>query len=74
MENPFDDEKAIFRVLVNRQGQHSLWPEFLTEPDGWEVVHGPAARSDCFAYVEKTWTDLRPAGLRAEMNGAGADS
>ena len=26
MPNPFDDPSAKFFVLVNQEGQHSLWP------------------------------------------------
>ena len=64
MTNPFDDEDSTFAVLVNALGQHSLWPAFAGLPDGWAVVHGPAGRADCLEYVNETWTDLRPRGLR----------
>ena len=36
MTNPFDREDGVFLVLVNEQGQHSLWPSFAPVPDGWE--------------------------------------
>ena len=29
MSNPFDDKNATFLVLVNEEGQHSLWPSFI---------------------------------------------
>ena len=31
-----------FVVLVNHEGQHSLWPSALAVPDGWTQT-GPAA-------------------------------
>ncbi|WP_462187960.1 MbtH family protein [Frankia sp. CcWB2] len=68
--NPFDDEKGSFYVLVNVEGQHSLWPTFAPVPAGWTTVHGAASRSSCLEYVEANWTDLRPASLIARM---GAD-
>ena len=40
MTNPFDDESGTFLVLVNHEGQYSLWPAFAEVPEGWEVVHG----------------------------------
>jgi MbtH protein len=64
MLNPFDDPDARYRVLVNAEGQHSLWPEFADVPDGWEAVHGPAGREECVHYVERHWTDMRPRSLR----------
>ena len=27
-------------VLVNAEGQYSLWPAFAVAPAGWESVHG----------------------------------
>lgn len=61
--NPFDDPEGVFLVLVNEEGQHSLWPEFAEVPAGWTVVHGPGARQECLDYVEANWTDLRPKSL-----------
>lgn len=65
--NPFDDPDAMFLVLVNDEGQHSLWPTFADVPEGWTVVFGEAARQDCLDYIEKSWTDLRPKSLIAAM-------
>ncbi|WP_411090937.1 MbtH family protein [Streptomyces sp. 049-1] len=63
MTNPFDDESGVYLVLVNDEGQHSLWPSFVEVPAGWTVVHGEDTRAACLAYVEKHWTDLRPRSL-----------
>ncbi|MBB5915317.1 MbtH protein [Nocardia transvalensis] len=68
MTNPFDDDDANFFVLVNDEGQHSLWPEFAEVPAGWAVAYGIAPRQACVEYVEKNWTDMRPASLVAVMN------
>ncbi|ADI03743.1 MbtH domain protein [Streptomyces bingchenggensis BCW-1] len=67
MTNPFDDENGHFRVLVNAEGQHSLWPTFAEVPDGWEIRLGDSSRKDCLAYIEKHWTDMRPTSLVAAM-------
>lgn len=69
MSNPFDNEDGQFLVLVNDEGQHSLWPVFADVPAGWTTVHGPAARPDCVEYVETNWTDMRPKSLIAAMAG-----
>ena len=67
MSNPFEDHDAEYRVLVNDEGQHSLWPVSIEVPTGWANVHGPARRSECLEYVEKNWTDMRPNSLRQMM-------
>ncbi|MFF8275872.1 MbtH family protein [Streptomyces lateritius] len=63
MTNPFDDENGSFLVLVNDEGQHSLWPSSQAVPDGWRSVLGPVGRSEALAHVEANWTDLRPKSL-----------
>nr|QEO73598.1 mbtH-like protein [uncultured bacterium] len=63
MTNPFEDETGTFVVLINDEGQHSLWPSFAQVPAGWRVVHGEAGRQECLDYVERNWTDMRPASL-----------
>ncbi|MBC2878654.1 MULTISPECIES: MbtH family protein [Streptomyces] len=63
MSNPFEDENGIFRVLVNQEEQHSLWPDFAEIPAGWRTVHGPAGRQECLDYVNEHWTDMRPKSL-----------
>ncbi|WP_434599549.1 MbtH family protein [Streptomyces sp. A5-4] len=64
MTNPFEDEDGQFLVLVNIEEQYSLWPREVAVPDGWAVGHGPDSRAECLQYVERTWTDMRPASLR----------
>ncbi|ABW15287.1 MULTISPECIES: MbtH family protein [Parafrankia] len=73
--NPFDDENGTFFVLVNSEGQHSLWPSFAAVPAGWTVVHGEETRQSCLDYVEANWTDLRPRSLveQMEKDAAGSD-
>ncbi|XHM65991.1 MbtH family protein [Streptomyces nigra] len=61
--NPFDDDEGRFLVLVNDEGQHSLWPSFAEVPGGWAVVFGEDSRQACLDYVDAHWTDLRPRSL-----------
>ncbi|GAA2661132.1 MULTISPECIES: MbtH family protein [Nonomuraea] len=70
--NPFDDPEGRFLVLVNDEGQHSLWPSFAEVPAGWQTVFGEEARDACLEYVERNWTDLRPRSLVEAMEAGGA--
>jgi MbtH protein len=65
--NPFDDPEGEFVVLVNDEGQHSLWPTFADVPAGWAVASGPGSRQSCLDYVEQNWTDMRPRSLVRRM-------
>jgi MbtH protein len=69
MPNPFEDPDAGYLVLVNDDGQHSLWPVDIAVPGGWTTVFGAASRDDCLGYLEKSWTDLRPKSLIRAMDG-----
>ena len=68
--NPFEDPDGSYVVLVNDEGQHSLWPTFIEVPAGWWVVHAADDRQECLDYVETHWTDMRPRSLVNAMNGA----
>ena len=63
MTNPFEDADAQYLVLVNDEGQHSLWPADIAVPDGWTIAHETDSRSHCLSYVEAHWTDMRPNSL-----------
>ncbi|CAM5709931.1 MbtH family protein [Streptomyces viridifaciens] len=69
MANPFENDDAPYFVLVNDEGQHSLWPTFAEVPAGWQVAHGEDTRAACLEYVEQNWTDMRPLSLVREMAG-----
>ncbi|PAZ15239.1 MbtH family protein [Streptomyces sp. SA15] len=66
--NPFDDAEGRFLVLVNDEGQHSLWPSFAKVPGGWTIVFDENTREACLDYIEAHWTDLRPRSLAASLD------
>ncbi|BCK68037.1 protein mbtH [Streptomyces libani subsp. rufus] len=72
MTNPFENPDATYLVLVNDEGQHSLWPESIEVPGGWTVAKTSDTRDACLAYVEENWTDMRPASLAKAMAAADA--
>lgn len=70
MTNPFEDVDATYLVLVNDEGQYSLWPAFAEIPAGWTVALSESSRQACLDYVEANWTDMRPRSLVARMSDA----
>lgn len=69
MANPFEDEQAPYVVLVNDEGQYSLWREVIEVPAGWIKTFGPSTRELCLAHIEQHWTDMRPKSLIQNMDG-----
>ena len=66
--NPFEDADATYLVLVNDEGQHSLWPSFAPVPAGWTVALGETDRQSALDHITANWTDLRPKSLIEAMN------
>ena len=62
MTNPFENDNYTYKVLINEEGQYSLWPAFLDVPIGWNVVYEEASRQSCLEYVEYNWKDLNTQG------------
>jgi len=67
MTNPFEGENGSYLVLVNDEGQHSLWPSFINVPAGWTIAHEKDTRKHCLNYVNEHWTDMRPKSLIRAM-------
>jgi MbtH protein len=60
VSNPFDDQGGAFVVLINNQGQYSLWPAAAEIPAGWSIAYEQNGRQACIEYIGKNWTDMRP--------------
>ena len=65
--NPFEDENGIYHVLINEEGQYSLWPSFIDVPDGWTIIHKSDSRAACLELINRNWTDMRPKSLIKSM-------
>jgi MbtH protein len=64
MVNLLDDGAAAFLVVVNDEGQYSIWPDIIVVPAGWTTVRRADTRQNCLAYINENWTDMRPNSLR----------
>jgi MbtH protein len=69
VSSPFENDDAGYLVLVNDEGQYSLWPAFADRPAGWTLAHGEDTRQACLEFVEANWTDMRPRSLARAMDG-----
>jgi MbtH protein len=67
MTNPFEDQDGTYRILINAEGQYSLWPDYIDIPAGWTSVQEPRSRESCLEYINEHWTDMRPRSLIKAM-------
>jgi MbtH protein len=66
----WDDEQAVFNVVVNHEEQYSIWPDYKEIPSGWRAVGKSGPKKECLDYIERVWTDMRPLSLRQHMERA----
>lgn len=68
-----DDGASIdgdsFAVLINAEGQYSIWPASTTVPEGWSKVGPTGPKADCIAFIEAHWTDMRVRSLVSSTGG-----
>ncbi len=62
-----DEDKTIYKVVVNHEEQYSIWPTDKDNPLGWNDVGKEGPKSECLAYIKEVWTDMRPLSLRKKM-------
>lgn len=62
-----EDDKKVYKVLVNHEEQYSLWDDDLEVPAGWKEAGKKGSKKECAAYVDEVWTDMRPLSLRKRM-------
>jgi MbtH protein len=59
MQTDFD-----YKVLINEEGQFSIWPEMKQPPLGWKETGPSGAKEEVLEWIKANWTDMRPASLR----------
>ncbi len=52
------------QVVVNDEGQYSLWDADRDPPDGWHPDGFTGSKQECLDHVTEVWTDLRPLSVR----------
>ncbi len=64
-----NEDTALFKVVVNHQGQYSILPAAGKIPVGWTDAGKTAIKSECLEYIKRTWTDMTPISLRKQPEG-----
>ena len=64
MTDADDSDDTRYAVVVNHEGQYSIWPLGRQLPAGWRADGVEGAKSECLAHIAEVWTDLRPLSAR----------
>ena len=62
-----EEDKTIYRVVVNHEEQYSIWPAYRENPLGWKDAGKQGLKAECLEYIAEVWTDMRPLSLRKKM-------
>jgi MbtH protein len=66
--NRNDQERnGIYKIVVNHEGQYSIWPAERENPIGWRDGGKRGSKAECLAHIKEVWTDMRPITLRNHM-------
>lgn len=68
-----DEDKTIYKVVVNHEEQYSIWPVDKENALGWNDAGKSGNKADCLAYIKEVWTDMRPLSLRKKMAELGSN-
>jgi len=66
LQNEQDRGRVILTVVVNQEGQYSIWPAELALPIGWVSDGYEGTEEECLTHIESVWTDMMPASLRKD--------
>ena len=66
-----EEDTRVYQVVMNHEEQYSIWFSERPLPKGWHAVGKEGPKSECLAYIEEVWTDMRPLSLRKSMAAQG---
>ena len=62
-----DWQDGELKVVINHEGQYSIWPLNRENPSGWKDVGKSGKKAECLEYINENWTDMRPLSLQKQM-------
>jgi MbtH protein len=58
------EDDTVYTVVVNDEGQYSVWFADRELPPGWAEVGKRGTKAECLGAVARLWTDMRPKSVR----------
>ena len=70
MNREEQEDKTIYKVVLNHEEQYSIWPAERENALGWRDGGKSGPKEECLAWIKEVWTDMRPLSLRKRMDEA----
>jgi len=67
MSQEDEEDKTLYKVVVNYEEQYSIWFADRDLPPSWKEVGQRGLKQECLAYIKEVWTDMRLLSLRKHM-------
>ena len=67
MKQDEQEDKTIYKVVVNHEEQYSIWPVDRENALGWTDEGKSGPKEECLAHIKEVWADMRPLSLRKKM-------
>jgi MbtH protein len=61
------EPEELYIVVMNHQGQYSIWPKDRALPAGWKEGGKSGSKDECLGYIQDVWIDMRPLRLIQKM-------
>jgi len=62
-----NDDKTVWKVVLNHEEQYSIWPADRENALGWKDEGKSGTKQECLDHIKNVWTDMRPLSLRKKM-------
>ncbi len=67
MSDVNDEDKTIYKVVLNHEKQYSIWPKDRSNALGWFDEGKTGSKKECLDHIDTVWTDMRPLSLQKHM-------
>jgi MbtH protein len=68
MDPDRQEEKEIYKVVINSEEQYSIWPADRRNAAGWLDAGKSGTKEECLAFIQDVWTDMRPRSVREKLD------
>ncbi len=62
-----NDDKQVWKVVLNHEEQYSIWPADRENALGWKDEGKVGTKQECLDHIKEVCTDMRPLSLRKKM-------
>lgn len=68
MSTGLSKQEIDYGVVVNQEGQYSVWPINKIVPNGWSMTGKQGSKEGCLAFIDEVWTDMRLCSLQTRVH------